>query len=80
MLLLQKIVQVMGESESDDPEEKTVFVLTSSSLQKWCLIKDEPDKMFYNCDVETIVKEAFVKHVWVSLGLFYVCVILFSLC
>ena len=63
----QKLVQVLGQTYGSDAEEKIVFVLTANSLQKWQLIKDEePDKMYFNSDLETIAKEAFATaSVWV---------------
>ena len=50
----------------DDPTEKVVYVLTSNSFQKWLLTQGDPDRMFYNCDLENIAKEAFATHIWVS--------------
>ena len=66
----KKLVQVLGSSSSassggmEDPLEKVVYVLTSNSFQKWILSQDEPDKMFYNCDLETCAKQAFATHLW----------------
>ncbi len=57
---------MLGETYSGDDEEKSVFVLTANSLQKWLLIKDEPDKMYYSCEIETVARSAFVATVWVS--------------
>ena len=63
----QKLVQVLGRGVTkEDPTEKTVFVLTSNSFQKWLLAQGDPDKMFYNCDLENIGKQAFATHMWVS--------------
>ena len=60
-----KLVQVLGNGATkDDPTEKVVFVLTSSSFQKWKLTQGEPDRMFYNSDLENIGKEAFATHIW----------------
>ena len=68
LFLFQRLVQVLGRQYQNDLEEKLVFVLTSNSLQKWLLIKDEPDKMFYSCDLETLSKQSFVNSgQWVSL-------------
>ena len=66
----KKLVQVLGSSSNassggmEDPLEKVVYVLTSNSFQKWILSQDEPDKMFYNCDLETCAKQAFATHLW----------------
>ena len=52
---------------NEQPDEKTIFVLTSNQLHKWELIKDEDfDRLFYNCDLEKVAKTAFAKNVWVS--------------
>ena len=64
---MQKLVQVLGATYDHDPEEKLVFVLTAHSLQKWLLISDEPDKLYYSCDIDALVKEAFANNVWVSI-------------
>lgn len=47
-----------------DPFEKIVFVLTSHSFQKWLLNQGEADRMIYNCDVETLSKQALATHLW----------------
>jgi hypothetical protein len=63
----QPLVQVLGRTNHDDDKEKDVFVLTGNSLQKWLLIEDEePDKMFYACDICALAKNAFANTVWVS--------------
>jgi len=67
-----KLVQVLGSSTysdtsssgMEDPFEKVVFVLTSNSFQKWMLTQGEMDRLFYNCDLESIAKQAFATHVW----------------
>ena len=68
---LQKLVQVLGSSTyaetssgMEDPFEKVVFVLTSNSFQKWMLTQGELDRLFYNCDLESIAKQTFATHVW----------------
>ena len=68
---LQKLVQVLGSSTCaetssgmEDPFEKVVFVLTSNSFQKWMLTQGELDRLFYNCDLESIAKQTFATHVW----------------
>ena len=48
----------------DDPFEKVIFVLTANSFQKWLLSQGDPDQMFYNCDLESIGKQAFADHLW----------------
>ena len=53
-------------ASKEDPTEKVVFVLTSNSFQKWLLAQGDPDRMFYNCDLENIGKQAFATHMWVS--------------
>lgn len=70
-LYLQKLVQVLGSSTyaetssgMEDPFEKVVFVLTSNSFQKWMLTQGELDRLFYNCDLESIAKQTFATHVW----------------
>ena len=68
--MFQKLVQVQAQTYKDDVEEKIVFVLSANSLQKWLLIKDEPDKLYYNCDFETLAKEAFAANAWVSFKFF----------
>ena len=63
----QKLVQVLGNGATkDDPTEKVVYVLTSNSFQKWLLAQGDPDRMFYNCDLENIGREAFATQIWVS--------------
>ena len=57
---------MLGITHDGDPEEKLVFVLTAHSLQKWLIIKDDPDKLFYSCDIDAVAKEAFANKVWVS--------------
>ena len=60
-----KLVQVLGNgTNKDDPTEKVVYVLTSNSFQKWLLAQGDPDRMFYNCDLENIGKQAFATHIW----------------
>ena len=51
-------------SGMDDPFEKVIFVLTANSFQKWLLSQGDPDQMFYNCDLESIGKQAFADHLW----------------
>ena len=64
------MVQVLGTSSAtspngmDDPFEKVIYVLTANSFQKWLLSQGDPDKMFYNCDLESIAKQAFADHLW----------------
>ena len=61
-------MQVLGRAvEKEDPTEKIVLVLTSNSFQKWLVAQGETDKMFYNCDLENIAKQAFATHMWVSI-------------
>ncbi len=57
---------MIGAPFGSDPEEKLVFVLNANSLQKWLIIKDEPDKMYYSAPMEDMTKEAFADKVWVS--------------
>lgn len=58
---------MLGRTQSSDDEEKAVFVLTANSLQKWLIIKDEePDRLFYSCDIEELARNAFATTVWVS--------------
>ena len=68
MLMLQKrLVQVLGGPVTErDPLEKYVYVLTSTSFQKWIIAHGDPDKMFYSCQLEPIAKQAFADNVWVS--------------
>ena len=62
----QKLIQVLGcGAPKDDPTEKVVFVLTSNSFQKWLLVQGDQDRMFYNCDLENIGKQAFATNMWV---------------
>ena len=64
--LFQKLIQVLGcGAPKDDPTEKVVFVLTSNSFQKWLLVQGDQDRMFYNCDLENIGKQAFATNMWV---------------
>ena len=71
MLMLQKrLVQVLGGPVTErDPLEKYVYVLTSTSFQKWIIAHGDPDKMFYSCQLEPIAKQAFADNVWVSLSI-----------
>ena len=65
--ITQKLVQVLGGPVTEaDPSEKYVYVLTSTSFQKWILAHGDPDKMFYSCQLEPIAKQAFATNVWVS--------------
>lgn len=50
----------------EDPFEKFIYVLTSNSFQKWILTQGELDRLFYNCDLESIAKQAFATHLWVN--------------
>ena len=63
-----KLVQVLGYPKGEnDPEEQVVCVLTSNTLQKWLVVKDEPETLFYSCNVESLAKEAFAhSSAWVS--------------
>ena len=36
----------------------------SNSFQKWMLTQGELDRLFYNCDLESIAKQTFATHVW----------------
>ena len=64
--LFQKLIQVLGcGAPKDDPTEKVVFVLTSNSFQKWLLVQGDQDRMYYNCDLENIGKQAFATNMWV---------------
>ena len=59
----------MGNScsmSNDDPFEKNVYVLTSNSFQKWFLGQGDPEKLIYSVDLESIAKQAFATHTWVS--------------
>ena len=38
--------------------------MTSVGFQKWILSQDEPDRMLYNCDMETLGRQAFATHLW----------------
>ena len=76
ILSFQKLVQVLGcpctsssggGGSMDDPFEKTVYVLTSNSFQKWFIGQGDPEKMIYSADLETIAKQAFATNTWVSL-------------
>ena len=51
----------------DDQFEKTVFVLTSNTFQKWYLAQGDPERLVYSCDIETLAKKAFALNTWVSL-------------
>ena len=67
LFISQKLVQVLGGPVTEaDPSEKYVYVLTSTSFQKWILAHGDPDKMFYSCQLEPIAKQAFATNVWVS--------------
>jgi hypothetical protein len=77
-----KLVQVLGtrsycSSGMEDPFEKIIYVLTSNGFQKWLLTQGEPDKMFYNCDLESIAKQAFATHLWVRNRNSFSCKIMF---
>jgi len=50
----------------DDQFEKTVFVLTSNTFQKWYLAQGDPERLVYSCDIETLARKAFALNTWVS--------------
>jgi hypothetical protein len=52
----------------DDPFDKTVFVLTSNTFQKWYLSQGDPERLVYSCDLESIAKRDFATNTWVSLS------------
>jgi len=61
----KRLVQVLGGPVTErDPLEKYVYVLTSTSFQKWIIAHGDPDKMFYSCQLEPIAKQAFADNVW----------------
>ena len=49
----------------DDSDEKSVFVLTASHLQRWAICDGAADpsseRLAFDCDVETMAKEAFAS-------------------
>lgn len=67
-----KLVQVLGSPTRpvagggaiDDPFEKSVYVLTSNSFQKWHLSQGDPERLIYSCDLEAIAKQAFASSTW----------------
>jgi len=56
---------ISGGDGMSDPYEKTVYVLTSNSFQKWFIAQGDPEKMIYSCDLENIAKQAFASNTWV---------------
>ena len=59
-----KMVRVVGRPSVADNEIQQVFVLTSNGLQKWQLTVGEPDRLYYECDVSSLAREAFWPAVW----------------
>ena len=49
---------------ANDSDESSVFVLTASHLQRWAICDngaDQSERLVFNCDVETMAKEAFAS-------------------
>jgi len=53
-----KMLCVAAKQSEEDPEDVFLYVLTSNGLQKWQLGVGEPDKLFYECDLASIAREA----------------------
>ena len=58
-----RMVSVASRQNPEDREEFSLFVLTSTGLQKWQLGLDDSDKFFYEADVTNLAREA-VWSVW----------------
>ena len=58
-----RMVSVAARATDQDREEVSLYVLTSTGLQKWQLGLDSADKFFYECDVTSLAREA-VWSVW----------------
>jgi len=53
-----RMVSVVAKQSEQDPEDVFLYVLTSNGLQKWELGVGEPDKLYYECDMASLAREA----------------------
>ena len=53
-----RMVSVAARQSEQDPEDVFLYVVTSNGLQKWQLGVGEPDKLYYECDVASLAREA----------------------
>jgi len=53
-----RMVSVTAKQSEQDPEDVFLYVLTSNGLQKWQLGVGEPDKLYYECDMASLAREA----------------------
>jgi len=52
------MVSVAVKPKDQERDEMLLYVLTSSGLQKWQLSVDETEKLWYECDVTSLAREA----------------------
>lgn len=56
----KQLSRVLAE-DSEEEDSKDVYVLVGSSLQKWLLILDEPEKLIYEVDLERMLNDEFLQ-------------------
>jgi len=53
-----RMVSVAAKQSEEDLEDVFLYVLTSNGLQKWQLGVGEPDKLYYECDIASLARDA----------------------
>ncbi|XP_067140636.1 nuclear pore complex protein Nup133 [Centruroides vittatus] len=59
----KSLIKVLSENGNED-DEKYLYVLAGSTLQKWYLLDHEPDKLLYEYDMDRQIKEYFLDALW----------------